>query len=273
MIMPSSAGPNSARIEIGGITLELEFSDAELFDTIARRYKDFLTDGDARFKASIHVDEPRDGASLIDAPFIFQGNALTCEASGCSAFIDPVNSRGNLSMSAVYPVEQVEYYLRLVVALLAYEAGGMLFHAAAVVHRGRGYVFFGCSGSGKSTVARLSPQEVILNDDLVLLKHGISAWNVYSTPFWNRNSIRPAVDFAPVAGLYHLVKSENIYLEPLPAPFAVAEMLSCIPVVNADMGRTATLIDRCQKILEFTPAYRLHFLRDVSFWHVVDAET
>lgn len=264
--------PGRIRLEIGGIALALTFSEPSLSECIEQRYHDFITARDDGFHAEMEIEEAAPGTSLMNEPIKFDQDVLICEAPGCRAVIDPIECRGELAMRAERPVEQVDYYLRLAVALLVYQAGGLLFHAAAVVRRGRGFAFFGYSGSGKSTVARLSSGDVVLNDDLVLLLPRGSGWDVFTTPFWNQYSHRPAVDSAPLAGLYLLVKSQRVFLEPLPAPLAVAEMLSCLPVINADSHRTATIVDRCQSILSCTPAYRLHFLLDASFWQAVDGE-
>ena len=264
--------PALIRLEIGGIALALSFSDLSLSERIEKRYQDFITARDDGFHAEMEIEEAAAGSSLMNELIEFDKDVLICEAPGCRAVIDPIGCRGELALRAERPVEQVDYYLRLAVALLAYQAGGLLFHAAAVVRRGKGFAFFGYSGSGKSTVARLSSGDVVLNDDLVLLLPRGSGWDVFTTPFWNQFSHRPAVDFAPLAGLYRLVKGQRVFLESLPVPLAVAEMLSCLPVVNADSHRTATLVDRCQSILSCTPAYRLHFLLDASFWLAVDGE-
>jgi len=154
--------------------------------------------------------------------------------------------------------------------LLAFEAGGALFHAAAILHSGRAYAYFGHSGSGKSTVARLSAPDVVLNDDLVLLMPGEGAWQAHATPFWNQFHGQNPAPPAPLAGLFRLVQDRQVLLERMETAHAAAEMIASLPVVSADRARGVQLIQRCQAILERVPAYRLHFLPDASFWSLVE---
>ena len=59
-------------------------------------------------------------------------------------------------------------FLRVTYALLLIRHGGFLFHSAGMIRNGCGYLFYGHSGSGKTTVSRLSQNHVtLLSDDLV----------------------------------------------------------------------------------------------------------
>jgi len=165
----------------------------------------------------------------------------------------------------------LDYYVRVACAVLAFQAGGLLFHAAGIVRGGLGYVFFGYSGSGKTTVSRLSPHDVVLNDDLVLLMPADRGWTVQSTPFWNPSQVRPAGALAaPLAGLFHLVQDKQVYLETLYAAQAVAEVIASVPVIAADPSRTSQLLERGRRLIHAAPVYNLHFLPDPSFWPVVE---
>jgi hypothetical protein len=199
----------------------------------------------------------------------FHDGVLVYDAVGFQGYIDPTAGHASLSLRCQQPEVQLDYYLRTVCALLAFEAGGVLFHAAAVLHAGRAYAFFGHSGSGKSTVARLSAPDVVLNDDLVLLMPG-SGWQVHATPFWNQFQGQNPAPPARLAGLFRLVQDRQLILEQTDTAHTVAEMIASLPVVSADRSRGVQLVLRCQAILEQVPAYRLHFLPDASFWPLIE---
>ena len=66
-------------------------------------------------------------------------------------------------------------------------------------------------------------------------------------------------------------QDRRVFLDPLGIASGIAEMLACLPVVNADPQRSEQLIQRCQAVLAQTPCYRLHFLPEPSFWSLVFA--
>ena len=94
--------------------------------------------------------------------------------------------------------EEVEYFLRVIYALLVFQAGGLLFHAAGIVRDGQCYLFFGHSGSGKTTVARLSSTDLVLNDDLVvLIPRQISSGSPMPPRFTIQPRLNPLVHMLP----------------------------------------------------------------------------
>jgi len=160
-------------------------------------------------------------------------------------------------------------------ALLVFEVGGLMFHTAGIVRKGKAHLFFGHSGSGKTTVSRVSDTDTILNDDLLILlpqpgkDPANFKWMAYSTPFWNPTQVQPTRESAPVVGIYRLVQDRDVFLEPMGSGQALAEMISNIPVIPDDPARGTELLNRGTTFLKEVPAYRLHFLPDNSFWDVI----
>jgi hypothetical protein len=175
-----------------------------------------------------------------------------------------------LTVISPHPFEPIDYFLRAALALLAFEAGGVLFHAAGLARRSNGYAFFGHSGSGKTTVTRVSSEAVILNDDLVVLLPQAGRWLLCATPFTNPSQVRPAKPQAvPLAALYRLVQDQRVFVEPIDPAAAIAEVIASSPVVSADPDRAADLLARAERLVSVVPVQRLHFLPDPSFWAVV----
>ena len=161
------------------------------------------------------------------------------------------------------------YFIRTVFALRAFEQKALLFHAAGIVHNGASYAFFGHSGSGKTTAARLSQGKPVLNDDLLLLRPGSVGWEVWATPFGRRRA--PEVRSAPLRALLRLVQASEERLEPMPRGMALGELVANSPVINADPTRSTALLTRWEEILQTVPVDLLHFRKSAAFWEVINA--
>ncbi len=210
------------------------------------------------------------GSAPAEWPFTFDRGVLRFTASYYTGVIDLLAPHSRLSVTAPHPFEPIDYFARAALALLAFEAGGLLLHAAGLARRGNGYAFFGYSGSGKTTVARVSPDAQILNDDLVVLLPNADRWWLFATPFSNPTQARPAgSQSAPLAALYRLAQDRRVYLEQIDPAAAIAEVIASCPVVSADPGRTLALLGRVEQLISAVPVQRLHFLPEPSFWAII----
>lgn len=268
-------GSSWLTLAVGGIGIRLLVNDLVLANALRQRYQDFPAEGRIRLEAKVIYHPPQELAltSLAashEAGIMFQGGILRFNQTGFDGYVDEVAGTACLEFSSPYPQEEVEYFIRVIFALLAYQANGILFHAAGIARRERAYLFFGHSGSGKTTVSRLSQNDQVLNDDLLLLMPETSGWMAYATPFWNPTQVQPSPCSAPVTGLYRLVQDRQVYLEPMGSGQALAELVSNVPVIPADAARSLGLLTIGRRLLAQVPAYRLHFLPDDSFWQVVD---
>ena len=162
-------------LTIAGLSVEIHCRDVSLINRLTRRYQDFCSTGAADFSVRLEFLQEESQLNLHDLPLNFQHGGLTFDRLGCQGWIDPHGRQAALVMSSTQPLAQAEYFLRLVYALLAYAAGGLLLHAAAVVKGERACVFIGRSGSGKSTVARLARGNRVLNDDMLIFNSRIKA--------------------------------------------------------------------------------------------------
>ena len=259
----------AVKLKIAGIVVELLSGDVALLRALAGRYLGFTTQQPAQLTLQVEwVGQLRS----IEAGFPdvqFWSNGVRLSAPGYDGCIDLETQRAVLTLSSANPVEEVEYFLRVIYAVLAFEAGGLMVHAAGVVRNERAYVFLGHSGSGKTTVARLSEDCQVLNDDLLVLWPEQASWIVYGTPFWNPTQVKPGGQHAALTMLLRLVQDQQVSLVALSLAQAVAEMVANVPVISADAGRSQQVLQRCFSIVRSVPGYSLHFLPEPSFWRVI----
>ena len=173
-----------------------------------------------------------------------------------------------------YFLAQVENFFRLLVGYRLLDLGGVLFHSAGAASAGRGYLFLGHSGAGKTTISRKSLAEgrEVLSDDMNAL-----------CPL--DDSGRPAVEKLPFAGdlgripsprrrfplhgLFRLRKGEP-RIAPLSRSQAVAFLIGCAPFVNVDPFRIERLTDNLTSLLGHHPLAELTFAKDRPVWPLLE---
>ncbi len=258
-------------LQVQRIGLVLEGPDSWL-QPLAEAWADWQGDeGQAALSLSLVADATLDPPQqpLFSVPFQFTQRLCRQRAAGFETMIDVTSGKALLRAHPQAGLEDVAYVVRAAFALAAFAQGSLLFHSTAVVHRERAYVFYGLSGSGKTTTARLSRPRPVLNDDLVLLCYNDERWTAWATPFGLRRD--PNVVSAPLRAFLRLYKAQEDRVAPMAPAVARAELLANTPVVNADPQRVPGLMDVWDNILTGIPACALYFRKSPDFWEVVDA--
>ena len=146
--------------------------------------------------------------------------------------------------------------------------GVLEMHASVTVKDGRGFLFLGHSGTGKSTHSRLwheaYPEAWLLNDDnpvLRLLDDG--EVRVYGSP-WSGKTPCYRQESVPVGGIVPLKQAPENKIRPMRLPEAYANMLcSCsgLKIIPEMMDGLYATISR---IIQTVPVYQLECLPDTD---------
>lgn len=202
--------------------------------------------------------------------FSVVGEVMYLSAPGYDGRIDLGLHKAVLSIDTTSPTQDVDYFLRVIYGVLIFRAGGLLLHGAGIIRHGNGYLFFGHSGSGKTTVSRLSRQAVVLNDDLVAVYPTLQGWEMAATPFWNPTQVAPTPQSGKLLALFRLVQDRRVYTERMSVAQGLAELVASTPIIPQIPGLNQALLERQAALLCETPVYFLHFLPDDSFWGAVE---
>jgi len=172
-----------------------------------------------------------------------------------TAEIDPFGGRAALfrGEQRAYPLEAV---IRTAMMARLPVVGGLPFHAAGVVVNGRGIVFFGPSGAGKTTLAATSPHPV-LSDELVAVNRA-RPFDLVRSGFWGEGRESGRGGPAPLAMLVDLAKGPALGLTRLRPAQAAGRVLASVPVPRAPplWSRALAVV---AELVQRVPVYRMEW--------------
>ena len=166
------------------------------------------------------------------------------------------------SMHALdYPLDEV------IVAHLLGRGRGVELHGCGIIDRdGRGQLFVGQSGAGKTTTARVWLSEghyEIVSDDRVIVRHVDGEWRMYGTPWHGEAELSSPVS-APLGAIHLLVQASHTELVALPPAQATAALFGCTFPPFYDADALAFTLECLDRIVRDLPVRALRFLPDRS---------
>lgn len=178
----------------------------------------------------------------------------------------PDYREGRLLTTGRYTKMAVDNALMVLYALATAASGTVLFHAAVVSHEGKGYMFLGPSGTGKSTHARLWLKYIdgtaLVNDDnpvVRLADDGIPV--VYGSPWSGKTPCYRNVSY-PLGGIVLLSQAPYNNIHRLGGIHAYASLVASISGKRWD-SRVADGLHATENALASTvPVWHLECLPD-----------
>jgi hypothetical protein len=138
-------------------------------------------------------------------------------------------------------------------------SGGLVFHSSGLDDNGRGIVFIGHSGAGKSTQVGLWSQEpgvIAMNEDRIAVRVEAGCPMCYGTP-WGGTADTARNHAAPLAALIMLEQAPENTIQPI-QPAAAASMLAARAFLPYwDQSLMSHAMANLNAILERVPVYLL----------------
>jgi hypothetical protein len=189
------------------------------------------------------------------------------------AWCDPEFRTGRVLLSRRYfdtaaPAYPLEYPLDelLMIHRLARGEGAEVHAVGLSDEAGRGHLFLGHSGAGKSTTARLwinRPGVKILSDDRIILRAQQGRVFMYGTP-WHGDAGIASPDCAPLSAIYLLEHAKNNECVPLPAGRAAAELFTRTFVTHHSEEGIRLTLDFLGVVARQIPCSIFRFVPDES---------
>ena len=167
------------------------------------------------------------------------------------------------SKQALYPLEYPLDELWMV-NLLGQGRGAEIHGCGVVDAQGKGHLFVGQSGAGKSTMARLWEFKrgiQILSDDRIVLRQANQKLWMYGTP-WHGEAGFSSRDRAPLSRIYFLRHAQKNELLPQRPAQAVGQLFTCSfpPFYNPEA--LDFTLGFFEEVVQAVPCFELRFLQD-----------
>jgi hypothetical protein len=160
-----------------------------------------------------------------------------------------------------YPLDEV------IIAHLLGRGLGVELHGCGIIDRdGRGQLFAGQSGAGKTTTARVwlaDGDYEIVSDDRVIVRFLDGEWRMFGTP-WHGEAQLSASASAPLAGIHLLAQSQRTELVVLPPARATAMLFGCTFPPFYDPSALTFTLECLERLVRDLPVRMLRFVPDRS---------
>jgi hypothetical protein len=269
------------QIRIADITISIEWEDRDLHCTLGRIYQPFSSNGKPDVVLRLR-EKTRDvplGRKVFDgAPVwtLYRGNGkwvitlFTDERvphPGTVMILDPSLRYGELHVEKPTNVSSFTFdplsaaAERLMVHYLA-RGHGVILHSCGIMLGGKGVLFVGHSGAGKSTMARLlrdGGNIPILSDDRIIVRKKDGVFRMYGTPWHGEEEFASPRGY-PLGKIYFIKHATKNEIRETDEIEATSTLLTCsFPPFWDGKGMTFTL-DFLSELSKGVPCRELGFL-------------
>jgi len=281
-------------LDMAGYRIRFESDSGNLKLVPDSRFRNFSWPGSGYdILISVHnckFSMPESAVKVFDAPYVEEINGIALKKSNkfwsiyklqndiyikTSFPLSPGKKQAVLRLSvremswdlwvekAGEEINPLEYPLDgLVLYYLSVINGDILIHASGVNNSGRGYLFSGVSGKGKTTLAKLwsdTGAQVIHDDRLILHSEG-GSYRMLSTPVYQDDEPR----VSPVDKIFLLEHGNKNELIPVCGAAAISSVMSNCIQHNWDQEIVARLIGSISFLCRAVQVYKLTFRPDRS---------
>ena len=264
---------NNFSINIGEIPFTIFFDD-----------KDFLVENKQIF--SNFISQKVESSINIQVEYVPSENfKFETGLESPKIFFDPIKNIYNMywnSFNGIFNSDQMigkincskhfglNSFIRIVLTLVLLKNQGFLIHASSLIRNNKGYVFPGKSGAGKTTITRLTPDSILLSDELSLIKKVNGKFRAYGTPFWSELSINGENTSISIEDIYFPIQDKKNYAKSIGFSLALEKLLPNVIFYLNDKNLEKKLFNLCIEFISKISPYELHFLPESTFWRSID---
>lgn len=276
-------------IEIGGMPIRVNTTDADFLGMLQNRYAGFVgSSGRAAVEFDVDLFTPGFVDPHADVRVTQRAGKWALERGDFRAEWEPARRTGRIRQSAnPYSIDAV---LRIVHTLVLAQEGGFLMHAASAIRKGKAFLFAGVSGAGKTTISRLAPPDAtLLTDEISYVREYVpqdvwkavlpcaredvqkqdASYVAYGTPFTGELAKLGENVSAPISALYFLAQGPENRIDSVAPGEAVRELLANVLFFAEDQELVQRAFHAACEFVSRVPVSRLTFVPDARVWEMI----
>jgi hypothetical protein len=258
----------------------------EQLDSVRSKFEPLISSNEATPDVSIDIHYTPSAEGFMRRPvgpaeyrvaIAASQRGVAAAGIGFTANIDrtPLRAQLHTCLTDLWFAGAFENLFRIVASYRLFEQGGLVLHSAALVDDGRGFLFCGRSGAGKTTLCGLARElEIeVLSDELNAVVPTESGYALCAMPFAGDFGGLPIPGAPyPLRGLMGLEHTPEPRLRGCSKAEAVSRIVASCPYINADPQLTDALVRRARDLNSQVPLRILSFAKTTSFWRVLNDE-
>jgi hypothetical protein len=264
----------SVVINIGGIPVRLNTTDAAFLELLEKRYDGFVSEEDfTEYDFDVELTPPPFTEADTGLRVTYGAGRWLLRRGDFRAEWDTAMRRGSIhQIASPYSIDAV---LRIVHTLVLAKQGGFLLHSASAIRNGKAFLFAGVSGAGKTTISRLAPADAtLLTDEISYVrkqnrKPNDDGYIAFGTPFTGELAKLGENASAPLAALYMLAQGPANRIDPVTEADAGRELLANMLFFAEDQEMVQCAFQAACDFVHRVPVHRLTFVPDARVWELI----
>ena len=191
--------------------------------------------------------------------------------TACRMTVDKEFRKAHLMLCSESDTFALNNSMMLLYAFSTANLGAVMMHASTVMNGGKGYLFLGKSGTGKSTHSRLwmknIPDTELLNDDNPILRISDDGAIVYGSPWSGKTPCYKATS-VPAAAIVQLSQAPANRIRRMPPVLAYASLMASSSAFRPFKSLADGWHNTLERIVTTVPCYHLECLPDADAAHL-----
>lgn len=176
-------------LDFAGYSFRLSLDSSIWVDLITKKYSNFITDKVEDFTINIQTSANKNARFVVH--HIRKNECILIIPDSLDSF------------------RQFNFLCKTILASFLLHHDGVVLHASSVEYKDKAILFAGKEGAGKSTIVKLIPECLILNDDFAIIRKIENDYYLFSSPFYETNPFPKKKKMVLIDRIYCLKQSNT----------------------------------------------------------------